>query len=76
MGGDVTEYYTEVHLHCFPRKHDSSLGKYRKQKQSPPGNTQNGARPGGWLHPFMVLAEWRIMTNSTYAKKQRRWTSV
>jgi hypothetical protein len=25
-----------------------SLGKYRKQKQSsPPGNTQNGARPGG-----------------------------
>jgi hypothetical protein len=34
-----TEYYTEVHLHCFLRKlwlgHDSSLSKYRKQKQSP-----------------------------------------
>ena len=26
---------------------DSSLGKYRKQKQSPPGNIQNGTRPGG-----------------------------
>ena len=28
-------------------RHDSSLSKYRKQKQSPPGNTKNGARPGG-----------------------------
>jgi hypothetical protein len=26
---------------------DSSLGKYRKQKQSPPGNIQNGTRPEG-----------------------------
>jgi hypothetical protein len=28
-------------------RHDLSLSKYRKQKQSPPGNTKNGARPGG-----------------------------
>ena len=31
-------------------RHDSSLSKYRKQKQSPPpppGNTKNGERPGG-----------------------------
>jgi hypothetical protein len=49
-------------------RHDSSLSKYRKQKQSPPGNTKNGARPGGWLLLFAVLAEWRIMTNSAYAK--------
>ena len=32
----ATEYYTEVHLHCFWRKLYSSLSKYRKQKQSPP----------------------------------------
>jgi hypothetical protein len=32
---DVTEYYTEVHLHCFLRKRYSSLSMYRKQKQSP-----------------------------------------
>jgi hypothetical protein len=49
-------------------RHDSSLSKYCKQKQSPPGNTQNGARPGGWLLLFTVLAEWRIMTNKAYAK--------
>jgi hypothetical protein len=33
-----TEYYTEVHLHCFcvsAIRHHSSLSKYRKQKQSP-----------------------------------------
>jgi hypothetical protein len=48
--------------------HDSSLSKYRKQKQSPPGNTKNGERPGGWLLLFTVLAEWRIMTNNAYAK--------
>jgi hypothetical protein len=51
-------------------RHDSSLSKYRKQKQSPPGNTQNGTRPGGWLLLFTVLAEWRIMTNSAYAKNK------
>jgi hypothetical protein len=28
-------------------RHDLSLSKYRKQKQSPPGNTKNGIRPGG-----------------------------
>ena len=49
-------------------RHDSSLSKYRKQKQSPPGNTKNGERPGGWLLLFTVLAEWRIMTNNAYAK--------
>jgi hypothetical protein len=49
-------------------RHDSSLSKYRKQKQSPPGNTQNGTRPGGWLLLFTVLAEWRIITNNAYAK--------
>jgi hypothetical protein len=37
----ITEYYTEGHLHyCFfcvsAIRHDSLLGKYRKQKQSPP----------------------------------------
>jgi hypothetical protein len=49
--------------------HDSSLSKYRKQKQTPPpGNTKNGACPGGWLLLFTVLAEWRIMMNRAYAK--------
>ena len=37
-------------------RHDPSLSKYRKQKQSPPGNIQNGTRPGGWLLLFTVLA--------------------
>jgi hypothetical protein len=49
-------------------RHDSSLSKYRKQKQSPPGTTTNGERPGGWLLLFTVLAEWRIMTTNAYAK--------
>jgi hypothetical protein len=48
--------------------HDSSLSKYRKQKQFPPGNTKNGACPWGWLLLFTVLAEWRIMMNRAYAK--------
>jgi hypothetical protein len=34
----------------------------------PPGNTKNGARSGGWLLLFTVLAEWRIMMNNAYAK--------
>jgi hypothetical protein len=66
-----TAYYTEVHLHFFcvsSIRHDSSLNKYRKQKQSPPGNTKTGACPGGWLLLFTVLAEWRIMANRAYAK--------
>jgi hypothetical protein len=42
----ITEYYTEVHLHCFLRKLYSSLSKYRKQKQSPPG-----------CAPFLVFSE-------------------
>jgi hypothetical protein len=69
----TTEYYKSTPLFfCVSAiRHDSSLSKYRKQKQSPPpptGNTQNGARPGGWLLLFTVLAEWRIMTSNAYAK--------
>jgi hypothetical protein len=32
-----------------------SLSKYREQKQSPPGNTQNGARPGGVWWPIAAI---------------------
>jgi hypothetical protein len=49
-------------------RHDSSLSKYRKQKQSPPGRAPFLVFPGGGLLLFTVLAEWRIMTNRAYAK--------
>jgi hypothetical protein len=48
-------------------RHDSSLSKYRKQKQSPSGNTKNGARPGGWSPAFVYGTCW--VTNNAYAKK-------
>jgi hypothetical protein len=69
-----TEYYTEVHLFCVSSiRHDSSLSKYRKQKQSPPGLAPFLVFPGGWLLLFTVLAEWRIMTNRAYAKSNGDW---
>ena len=40
-------------------RHDSSLSKYRKQKQSPPGNTKK------WC---TCCTEWQIMTNNAYPK--------
>jgi hypothetical protein len=55
--------------------HDSSLSKYRKQKQSLPWTCAILNIFRGGLLLFPVLAE-SIMTNSAYAKKQWRWTSV
>ena len=58
--GAGTEYYTEVHLHCFLRsviRHDSSLSKYRKQKQSPPWTFAIFSISRGGLLLFTVLAE-------------------
>jgi hypothetical protein len=49
-------------------RHDSSLGKYHKEKQSPPWMCAILNISRGWLLLFTVLAEWRIMTNSAYAK--------
>jgi hypothetical protein len=49
-------------------RHDSSLSKYRKQKQSPPWTFAIFSISRGGLLLFTVLAEWRIMTNSAYAK--------
>jgi hypothetical protein len=73
----MLEYYTEVHLHCFILHkrlicHDSSLGKYHK-KQTPPWTCAILSVSRGL---FMVLAEWRIVTNSALHKKQWRWTSA
>jgi hypothetical protein len=49
-------------------RHDSSLSKYRKQKQSPLWTCAIFSISRGGLFLFTVLAEWRIMTNSVYAK--------
>jgi hypothetical protein len=49
-------------------RHDSSLSKYRKQKQSPSWTCAVFSISRGWLLLFTVLAEWRIMTNRAYAK--------
>ena len=50
-------------------RHDSSLSKYRKQKQSPPWTCAILSISRWWLLLFTtVLAEWRIMTNSAYGK--------
>ena len=45
-------------------RHDSSLSKYRNQKQSPPWTFAIFSISRGGLLLFTVLAEWRIMTNS------------
>jgi hypothetical protein len=64
----TTEYYTEVHLHiafCVSSiRHDSSLSKYRKQKQSPLEILKMAHIQGS----VCFFAEWRIMTNKAYAK--------
>jgi hypothetical protein len=49
-------------------RHDSSLSKYRKQKQSPPWTYAILSISRGGLLLLTVLAEWRIMTNRAYAK--------
>ena len=57
---DSTEYYTEVYLLCFSVsaiRHDSSLSKYRKQKQSPPWTCAILSISSGGLLLFTVLAE-------------------
>jgi hypothetical protein len=44
-------------------RHDSSLSKYRKQKQHPPVNTKNGTHPGGYCFCLRYLLSdesWRI----------------
>ena len=51
-------------------RHDSSLSKYRKQKQSPPWTCVILSISRGGLLLFTVLAEWRIMTNRAYAKNK------
>jgi hypothetical protein len=49
-------------------KRFSSLSKYCKQKRTPLEIFKMAHVQGGWLLLFMVLAEWWIMTNSTYTK--------
>jgi hypothetical protein len=51
-------------------RHDSSLSKYRKHKQSPPWTCAILSISRGGLLLFTVLAEWRIMTNRAYAKNK------
>jgi hypothetical protein len=48
MAQNTTQKSISIVFSVSSIRHDSSLSKYRKQKQSPPGNTKNGARPGGW----------------------------
>ena len=52
-------------------RHDSSLSKCSKQRQSPPEWNNITNISGRWLLLFRALAKWRILTNTAYEKIDR-----